>query len=148
MKNEKGITILALIVTIIVMTIITFTVFYSAKGIDKSTEDDMLFMELKTVQHIVLQEYNKKLVLGDKYNYIGIPTTNISDYNQKLGNKLKENTIYYILGKDDLEKIGAKNVNSKYYLVCYETGEVANISEFETSDREKLHIEGTKPASY
>ena len=56
----------------------------------------------------------------------------------------KYNYEYYILDienevtKEQLEKIGAKNVSSKY-LVCYETGEVANITEYKTDSGDILY---------
>ncbi|MBR6505161.1 MAG: hypothetical protein IKT41_05635 [Clostridia bacterium] len=136
MKNENGITILALIVTIVIMSVIGFTVFYSAKGIDDNIDDDILIAELKTVHHIVLQEYNKKLTLGD-YILKGVEVTDLTEYNTNLGFELTGDN-YYKLLPSHLEAIGAKNATSSY-LVCYETGEVANISTYKTSDGEPLY---------
>ena len=64
MKDEKGVTLLALVITLTVMAIIGLTVFYTAEGLDETVDDDVLRAELQTVHHIVLQEWNKKLTLG------------------------------------------------------------------------------------
>lgn len=161
MKNENGITILALVITIVIMTVITFTVFYTAKGIDENVEDDVLLTELETVHHIVLQEWNKKLTLGT-YTLDGTPVENDADTTAEEEGILKEQTKlnqgvesakqisfkrkptnenryyeYFKLTPADLKLLGAKNATSDY-LVCYETGEVANITKYKTSDGETI----------
>ena len=138
MKNENGITLLALVVTITVMAIIGMTVFYEVNRIDKEIDDDVLIAELKTVYHIVLQEWNKKLTLGDDYTLKGIKVTDLATHNVNLGFELATSNTYYELTPNNLNSIGAKNTTSKY-LVCYETGEVANISYYKTSDGEILY---------
>jgi len=138
MKNEKGITLLALAITLTVMAIIGLTVFYTAEGLDTEVEDDVLIAELETVHHIVLQEWNKKLTLGDKYVLKGTVLSNADDLENhriKLEIKRFKTTYdkYYILTSEQLNQIGAKNVTSETeYLVCYETGEVANIKHYKT----------------
>lgn len=137
MKNEKGVTLLALVITLTVLAIIGFTVFFTAKELDENVEDDVLIEELKTVQHIVLQEYNKKLTLGDEYIYKGTKVTNIETYNTNLGINLLTSNSYYELTPDNFKSLRVKNVSSKY-LVCYETGEVVNI-DYKTSGGEILY---------
>lgn len=138
MKNEKGITLLALVITLTIMAIIGLTVFYTAEGLDTEVEDDVLIAELETVHHIVLQEYNKKLTLGDEYEYEGESETlstpeneSILDYKNKFGGTV------YELDTEDLNDIGAKNATSTYW-VCYDTGEVLNI-DYTTSTGEVLY---------
>ena len=141
MKNENGVTIMALIITITIMILIVATVLYTASGIDTEVEDDVLIAELKTIHHIVLQEYNKKITLGNEYDYKGtVSTLEIFDnHSENLGITFEEkHDKYYTLIPDDLKALGAKNVSSEY-LVCYETGEVANISYYKTSDGEPLY---------
>ena len=162
MKNEKGITLMALVITLIVIGIISFTVFYTAKGINIDVEDDVLEAELQTVHHIVLQEYSKELTLGEGYTLIGNPIINSNDSTDELGikqdklnqgvesskqisfiRKTTENGVeryyeYYKLTPNNLKSLGAKNATSDY-LVCDETGEVANISKYKTSAGEPLY---------
>ena len=143
MKNENGITLLALVITLTAMAIIGLTIFYAAEGIDTKVEDDALKAELDIVHHIVLQEYNKKLTLGEEYKYIHEETTvtetELENYQTSL-NVIFEKTHdkYYKLTPANLKSLGAKNVSSDY-LVCYETGEVANILKYKTSDGEILY---------
>lgn len=132
MKNEKGITLLALAVTMVIIAIIGFTVFYTAEGLDEGVDDDVLLAELQTVHHIVLQEYNKKLTLGDEYEYKG------TIYNGTIAS-IFDGTELYILSAEDLKSIGAKNVSSTY-LVCYDTGEVANVD----NNGESIRMSGDK----
>lgn len=143
MKSEKGITIISLIVTIVIMAIISSTVLYTANGIDEDIDDDVLIAELKTVHHIVLQEYNKKLTLGEEYRLKGTQLTTsdeLQDHKTSLGIEKFQTTFdkYYKLTQENLNQIGAKNATSEY-LVCYETGEVANIIEYKTSNGEPLY---------
>jgi len=146
MKNENGITLLTLVITITIMVIIGLTVLFTAEGLDVEVEDEMLVAELKTVQHIVLQEWNKKLTLGDdEYNLKGTVLSNANDLeNCRIGLEIDEFKTtydkYYKLTAEQLNQIGVKNVIPETeYLVCYETGEVANISEYKTSTGEILY---------
>lgn len=139
MKSESGITILALVVTITIMAIIGLTLVYTGEEVNKSTEDDILKAQLQTIHHVILQEYDKKLTLGADYNYVGDKVTDISAHNLNIGNKLSDENTYYELDSDDFNAIGLKNITSKY-LVCYETGEVANITQYTTRTGEILYI--------
>lgn len=140
MKSEKGITLSALTITLVIMAIIGLTVFYSGKEINEETKDDLLIAELQTVHHIVLQEYNKELTLGEgNYEYKGTTTlSTIEDsiISQYLTDKFQGVTVYE-LDTNALKEIGAKNATSTYW-VCYKTGEVANI-DYTTSTGEVLY---------
>ena len=126
MKNEKGITILSLIVTLTILAIIGLTIFYTATGIDENVEDDVLIAELETIHHIILQEYNKKLTLSE-YEYKGTTLLATPKYQSIIDYKDEfVGSNIYEINKENLNDIGAKNVKSRYW-VCYETGEVLNI---------------------
>lgn len=141
MKSEKGITLIALAVTTMLMMIIGLTIFNTAYDIDENTKDDLLKAELEQVYHVVLQENSKKQTLGDDYTYKGTvaTTATINYYNPYIENKFStDKANYYILNETALEQIGIKKASASY-LVCYDTGEVANITQGKNSTGEVLY---------
>ena len=112
MKSEKGITLIALAVTTMLMMIIGLTIFNTAYDIDENAKDDLLKAELEQVYQIVLQEKSKKQTLGTDYTYKGTSATisTINYYNPYIDNKFSTNkSNYYILNEDILESIGERD---------------------------------------
>lgn len=145
MNREKGITLIALIITIIVLLIIAgVTIGGAIRGIDESQENK-LFSELKMVQHAIVERKTKydltgqqELLKGTKINNINdIDITDDEGTNVKLNLKLTQADIdstekaYYRLNEQDLKAIGLEpatetGVANSNYIVNYSTGEVYN----------------------
>lgn len=137
-KNEKGITLIALAIMVVMIVIIaSITVFSGTTSIQESKQK-RIKIELETVQHAILENYAKYKVLNNEEYLIGTPITSendedIIDYKFKLVNSesafktdASKTDKYYKLEEGDYEKLGLTNVTFKY-IVCYKTGEVMNI---------------------
>ena len=151
MNREKGITLIALIVTIIVLLIIaSITIVGSIRGIDESQENKLL-SELKMVQHAVVERKTKYDLTKDTTLLKG-EVTNINKINVEgveLTLKLTQSDIdtsekaYRRLGKTQLSEIGLEVGAGSYedtYIVNYSTGEVYNESIKTTPTGKLLYI--------
>jgi len=153
LKNEKGITLMALAITVILITIIGAFSLNIVNNSTKSSEDAREFAELRMVQQAILERYTKytltkdvDVLVGDKITYNN--TTNpllshstlpdqflIFDQMEYRENMPAEEC-YYILYNDTnnpddenrqlLKKIGIENT-SNVYLVNYYTGEAMQL---------------------
>ena len=150
-KNEKGITLIALAVTFIVMMIIALITTYSGVSAIQDAKQKRLRTELETVQHAVLERYTKYEFFKDTSYFVGTIVSNIDDIPEEyktLVNSQKLNTYittipseerYYKLDKEALEKLDLKEPNFNY-IVCYKTGEVMNIDVTTDSQGNSLYI--------
>ena len=122
LKNEKGITIIALIITIILMLILVgVTVKVGTKEISKAKLEDIKteMISIKTRAKIVKDKYNFK----DIDNLVGTKLSEATDYNTEAigildGNR--ENC--YIWTQEDLnsqELSSIKVDKDKFYVVYY-----------------------------
>lgn len=131
-KRENGITMLALVITIIILTIIASIVIrYTINGMEYSKQKKLL-SDLEVVQHAVYERYEQYKMTGNESFLVG-KIANGTDRNI-----LKENSWeidvptskednYYILDKDCLKTIGINNSEDEY-IVNYKTGECFNLT--------------------
>ncbi|MBR3132723.1 MAG: type II secretion system protein [Clostridia bacterium] len=141
MNNEKGVTMLVLVITIIVLLILAGVgIFYAVQDAGFAT-DKKLISELNMVATAVHEQYIKYQKTGTKEFLVGespysLSDTITKDYDDKDVTVVK--TGWYKLDEDALEEIGINN--SKYeYAVKYETGEVYNITMKETKSGKTLY---------
>ena len=154
-KSQKGITLMALVITVIVLLIIAgigIGEIIGNSGDINQTEDVLALSELKKIQQAVLESYLKYKQVGNDSIFLGTPI----DYEDALDElkliipegKLKanseDNTLenrYYILTNENLKSLGLENINNKdKYIVNYSTGEVFNITKKKTAKNEALYI--------
>lgn len=156
LKNQKGITLIALVVTIVVLLILAgITINMGTQSIKDSREDTLL-SELGMVQNAILQRKTKidltdetdEAYPGDK---IDIATVNsvIAEINsQQTGEdiELKDNSEgkennYYLLttSNNGLNNLGITKSENEY-IVNYETGEVINSTTKVTESGKPLYI--------
>lgn len=129
LKNKNGITIIALVITVIVMLILVgVTVKIGTDSIDESEKQDIItnMISIKTKAKIVKDKYNFK----DIESLVGISLTDNTEYNtQAIENLLpEEKDKYYIWTQDDLNNQGLttiKSNKSEFYVVYY--GDNTNI---------------------
>ena len=146
-KENQGITLIALVITIIVLSILVGITLYSGTGTIRQTQQNKLFTELGIVQHAVMERYYQYTVTQDTSLLIGIEATTVQDIAQSIGvNLLISNPIeaeekYYELSPTLLKEIGIINTDDTY-IVNYKTGEVINKTE-ETINSLPLYIKGT-----
>lgn len=146
-KNEKGITLIALAVMIIIITIIAAVSTYSGGSTIQDSKQKRLKSELGIVQHAVLERYTKYQILNNVDYLVGEKITNIDDIPEDYqylinDDNLKSSTSpensYYKLTKTDLEKLDLIEPVFQY-IVCYKTGEVMNIDVTTDSQGELLY---------
>lgn len=154
-KSQKGITLMALVITIIVLLIIAgigIGEIIGNSGDINQTEDVLALSELKKIQQAVLENYIKYKQVGNENLFIGdyvensIAQQELSEI--KPGELLKANTqdsnlenMYYKVTAGKLKLLGLDNINNKdEYIVNYSTGEVFNITKKKTAQNEALYI--------
>lgn len=150
-KNQSGITLTGLVVTIIVlMIILSISVNLGVDSISQ-TRDRKLQAELEMVQQACISEYTKAMQLGylentatKPANFVGTEVA-ISSLPSVTGawtltseptEKYKK---YYRLTPEDLENLDILN-SEHTYIVNYYTGEVYNETKKTTSEHVDLYI--------
>lgn len=146
-KQEKGITLVSLIITVILMFILAGISISIGTGQMKTADDSRLTTELEMVQHAVLEQYTKYKTTKDKVYLVGNKIT-IEEAKQiatELGITLAnipntyDNKDYYRLDKASLTAIGIQESTDEY-IINYISGEVMNITVKKTSGNKPLYI--------
>ena len=141
-RENKGITLIALIITIVVLLIIAgISISGGIEGIDKA-DDNRAMSDLEKVQHAITERYTKFELLKDKSLIVGTkvdtlptlptPTGDAETPTWKVKQVITGDNVsphpernYYRLSKSDLENLGLTGDYKKSsYIVNYYTGEV------------------------
>ncbi len=149
LRENKGITLIALIVTIVVLLIIAgISINMGITGVDQAGEN-RLITELEKVQHAVTERYTKYKLTKDTSMLVGtivdnLPTLPTKENENKtikwkvlqfsdstdteIKNKILQERKYYRLSSSDLSKLGLTGGTDEYkgssYIVNYYSGEV------------------------
>ena len=128
LKNQKGITIVALIITIVLMIIlVSVSVRFGTEAIDKSKQED--------IKSNMLLIQGKSKIIKDKNTYdaensslVGTPISAASGYtiSSELQSRINSEKSY-IFTQEDLDNNGLGNIktsNTEFYVVDYDTCEV------------------------
>ena len=153
-KDEEGITLLALVITIIVLIILVSTVINIGKNGIKESKEEAMLSELGIVQNAILQRKTKADLTGEDYPgetiidaSINLEET-IEEINDKkasgeegITRKDEDDSHYYFLSTENggLEALGITN-SEDAYIVNYETGEVINYTTKLTGTGKPLYI--------
>jgi len=143
-KNNSGITIVALIVTVIIIGIISGIVIYNGTDAIDTSKDDILKSELGMVQHAVLEQYMKYKTTNNEEDLLGVnvdETTKLKTIANELNIILLRDSGYYELDKDSIFVLGIEQSKNSY-IINYSSGEVINITQKKTSSGESLYIKG------
>lgn len=150
-KNEKGVTLIALAVMIIVIVIIASVTVYSGTNSIQNAKQRRLKVELDMVQHAVLENYIKYKEFDDTKYLLGTPLTTIEQIpferyrilllngNVAFRSDATAENKYYKLNKEAMEEMGLENPTFEY-IVCYKTGEVMNSRIHTTVDDDPLYV--------
>ena len=145
MKNKKGITLVSLVVTILIMVILIGIGITAAYTSINDVKDNKLMTELGIVRQAIMEQYalaeavNQTKIPKDSDNkvafWIGEPKENAKSELDFLSieNPIYQEQIYYELAPVDLKKIGVNDAKDTY-IVNYSTGEVYNETTKTTSD--------------
>ena len=146
MKGNKGITLISLMITIIIMLIlasITITTISGSNDTVKETEDSNKRFELQEVQQIVLETYIKFKQTGNEEYLAGtLCEENIlKQYENEVEKKLQDESYsnYYMLDSKTLKELGIQDSKDSY-IANYETGEVFNYTTKKTSEGNVLYV--------
>ncbi len=151
--KEKGITLIALIITITVLIILAGIGVYSGVESIREAGSDKLETELGMVQHAILQQYYKYTVTKNENDIVG-ESVSISEINalenemgitMQKGEEIENLPIaekYYRLTPTLLESIGVEDAEDTY-IVDYSTGEVLNETVKKTTTGIVLYLKGS-----
>ncbi len=148
MKNNNGITLIALTVTIIVIIIIASVGTYSGMNSLREATERKQIAEVGVLQQAILENYTKYLttknnvyIRGTQLTYAAVQTiiTEINNnrasteneialkmYNYDTGETPTVIDYYYELKVADLKDMGISGEEIDEYIVNYKTGEVIN----------------------
>ena len=152
-NKEKGITLLALVVTIIMLIILASTIVNIGQNEIKESEENAKLSELGIVQNAILQRKTKADLTDEDYPGETIIEANINlektieEINnnraseEEIIKKDDDNSNYYFLSTENggLEELGITN-SEDAYIVNYETGEVINYTTKLTETGKPLYI--------
>ena len=153
-ENQKGITLIALVITIIVMLILAGIMINMGTNAIKDSREDALLSQLGMVQNAVLQRKTKADLTKEDYpgEALTEADVNLEETIQEINNKRasgeeeinrkdSDDTHYYFLSSENggLEELGITN-SEDAYIVNYETGEVINYTTKLTETGKPLYI--------
>lgn len=153
MKNQKGITLISLVITIVVLLILISISTNTGVNNAKESRDSAVKAELQVVQQAAFQKYAKYNLTGDQSI---LPGNSYSDFTKlnEIIEQIKEKTgitielkdddanNYYLLDISSLQALGITNTEDEY-IVNYITGEVINKTRLATTkSKEPLYIYG------
>jgi len=148
-KNCKGVSIVSMIITVIVVAIIAgVSINFGLNGVNE-TRDAKATSELQMVQNAVLQQYAKYKTTRDSVYLVGnvMSDDEIQEIADEMDIELVDipdtysNKDYYRLDKASLTAIGIED-SSDEYIINYISGEVINITKRKTSSDVTLYIRG------
>lgn len=142
-KNE-GITLVALVITVILLLIISgISITGTLRG-HKETQSAKQLTELEMVQHAILERNTKAQLTKEELPGTTISKTEVQEIIEDINNKTGENielkgTEYKKLEKTDLENLGITSEDDTF-IVNYKTGEVINETARVTNLNKALYI--------
>lgn len=123
MKKNNGISLIALVVTIVVMIILAgVSIYYGTReNITTAYETDM-YTEILNVCDATVQRSITNRLDAVRYPFVGKPLT---DSAPEIINNISYGDDWYLLSKDDYAELGLENVENEY-IVNYTTGEAVS----------------------
>ena len=145
-RKNNGITLVALVITIVLLLIIAgISITGTIRG-EKQTKESVAVSELNMVQHAILERKTKAQLTKEELPGQSVTSTQIQQVIDEIEKKsgttisLKGNTEdYKLLNAEALQDLGMENYKSEY-IVNYSTGEVIDITIQVTEDGEVLYI--------
>ena len=133
-RKNNGITLVALVITIVLLLIIAgISITGTIRG-EKQTKESVAVSELNMVQHAILERKTKAQLTKEELPGQSVTSTQIQQVIDEIEKKsgttisLKGNTEdYKLLNAEALQDLGMENYKSEY-IVNYSTGEVIDIT--------------------
>lgn len=129
-RRNNGITLIALVITIILLLIISGISITGTITDQKQAEANTQITELNIIQHAILERYTKSQLTKEKLPGTMLEKAEVQSVIDEIKSKTGENitlkgTEYNQLNKSDLENLGITGEEDTY-IVNYKTGEVIN----------------------
>ena len=143
-RKNKGITLVTLVVTVVLLLIISgISITGTLRG-HKETEEASQISELNMIQHVILERYTKVQLTNETLPGTTIEKDKveeiIDEIYTKTGEKINlKGTEYKQLSTADLENLGVTKEDDTF-IVNYKTGEVINASKKVTKSGKALYI--------
>lgn len=149
LREEKGITLIALVVTIIVLLILVSIGISGGRASINVAKDNKLIADLSMVQHAILERYSKYKLTKEEQMLVGtkIEYEDAEDAANELDQVLPNEGEYYRLEQDDLKKLGLTEAQHTY-IVNYEQGIAFNETIKQTSSGEHLFVNSKRKMIY
>lgn len=152
-KNSKGITLVSLVITIIILMLITSVTVYTGTNVIKqvtlqNVNTDMMLIKAKVKTMEEQAKFNK-----DNSNYKGTPLIDVHD-NKKIDKLVDEEIVeditkYYLLSKEDLNSMGLEKIDiADGYLVNYESEEIIYVRGLKKDDNTYHKLSDIKDLKY
>lgn len=152
-ENNRGVTLIALAITIIVLLIISGITITAGSNNAKKAKDNKILTEVVMVQNAVLQRKTKAELInghypGQKLTEIGIDIDDViskvnsekADEYAMIEKKDSNESNYYLLSNENggIKELNIKNTEDEY-IVNYVTGEVINYTKCVTEEGEPVY---------
>ncbi len=143
-RKNNGITLIALVISIIILIILAgISISGTIRGQDE-TEEGVQIIELNIVQHAILERNTKAQLTKESLPGTIIEKTEVQKIIDEMNSISGENinlkgTEYKQLNKEDLEKLGIID-EENIFIVNYSTGEVINKTLKVTKSKKALYI--------
>lgn len=133
MKNQKGITLITLVITIVILLILAGVVINNGMESINTSKRTAFIAELEMIQakvNVIYEERKTSSENVDYYNSIGQDISNVDQVhlNEVLGETSKEGFKYF--NSNDLEKLDLDNI-SQDVLINYNTREIVSLTGIE-----------------
>lgn len=140
LKENKGITLIALIITIIIVIIIGAIGVKAGRDSIRAGKDNRLLTELDMVQHAVMERYTKYKLTNNENDLVGtrLAYSTAKSVADEMKVNLPEQLTYYELNDSDLKNLGLET-SEFTYIVNYPNGIVMNSKEKIANNGEALY---------
>lgn len=143
-KENKGITIVSLSITIVVLLIIAAISITGAIIGTKETKETKLISEITIIQHAILERYTSSILTKEPLPGTEVEKSEVQkimdEINEICGETIElKGTEYKRLTKEEFKNMGI--TNQEYtYIVNYKTGEVINETIKTTETKKPLYV--------
>lgn len=147
LRDNKGVTLIALTITIIVLLILAAITIGGGKESIKMTKSNKLIAELDMVQHACLERYTEYKLTKDSTLLVGTPIdySSVHDIANEIGYTSNfpaegEGEFYELNPEntEDIESLGLSQIEDTY-IINYENGLTINKTTHETPNGDKLY---------
>lgn len=143
-RKNSGITLVALVITMIILLIVSGISITGALHGDKESKSAEQISELNIIQHALLERYTRAQLTKEELPGTAITKVDVQEIIDDINNKSGENiqlkgTEYKEINKSDLEKLGITGEEDTF-IVNYKTGEVINKTARVTNLNKALYV--------